>query len=307
MKKVAILAAALSVAVAGQASAELVYALTGNLFATSLVKFDSANPGVVTTVGTIGTGVRANHSVRAIDFRPATGELYAVSAGPSSGGLAPLQVYKVDLLTAVFSPVGNTFNVTAPDVRVSMDFNPTVDRIRIVTGNDQNLRAHPDTGALVSADTNLAYVSGDVNFGQNNFVSDVAYTKNRVGGGPTTMYVFDYLVNSLATVGGIGGTPSPNTGQMNTVANIDPLAFFPDDSGMGLDVSGATDIAYISYRQNGKEEIGTIDLGTGAVTSLGQFPSGVDILDISVAVVVPEPTALAGVVLGGAALLRRRK
>jgi hypothetical protein len=305
MQKVSLIAAALSVAVCGSASAELVYALTGSAFAASLVKFDSATPGVITTVGAISSGVRPSHNVRAIDFRPATGELYALSVGPATSGQAPIQIYKVNLNTAAFTAVGSTFNVPTPDIRPSIDFNPTVDRIRIVSGNDMNLRAHPDTGALVSTDTPLNYVAGDVNFGLNGFVNAIAYSKNRVGGGPTTMYGFDYNQNALITVGGIGGTPSPNTGGMNTVVNIDPNAFFPDDSAMGMDISSTTDIAYLNYRLNGKEEIGTLNLTTGAVTSLGQFPSNVDILDI--AVVIPEPTSLALVALGGAAVLRRRK
>lgn len=306
MQKVSLIAAALSVAVCGSASAELVYALTGVAAAATLVKFDSATPGTVTNVGLISAGVRPNHAVRAIDFRPATGELYALSVGSAVSGQAPVQIYKVNLANAAFTTVGSTFNVPTPDNRPSIDFNPTVDRIRIVSGNDMNLRAHPDTGALLATDTKLDYVAGDANFGLNGFVNAIAYTNNRVNGGPTTLYGFDYNQNALVTIGGIGGTPSPNTGGMNTVVNIDPLAFFPFDSGMGMDVSSTTNIAYLNYLlENGKEELGSINLTTGAVTSLGQFSSNVNIMDI--AVVIPEPTSLALVALGGAAVLRRRK
>jgi hypothetical protein len=45
------------------------------------------------------------------------------------------------------------------------DFNPTVDRIRVQSDADQNLRLNPATGALAATDTTLSFAVGDTNQG----------------------------------------------------------------------------------------------------------------------------------------------
>ena len=56
-----------------QVSAATLYGVTtGN----SLIRFDSATPGTTTTVGAI-TGLQGGENVLGIDFRPATGQLFA--------------------------------------------------------------------------------------------------------------------------------------------------------------------------------------------------------------------------------------
>jgi hypothetical protein len=37
----------------------------------------------------------------------------------------------------------------------SLDFNPTVDRIRLVTASGQNLRLHPELGTVVATDGSI--------------------------------------------------------------------------------------------------------------------------------------------------------
>ena len=71
--------------------------------------------------------------------------------------------------TAPFSPAlsGSAFG---------FDFNPTVDRIRIVSDTGQNLRAHPDTGAVVAVDGSLRYAITDVAAGHDPDVVGAAYT-----------------------------------------------------------------------------------------------------------------------------------
>ena len=46
---------------------------------------------------------------------------------------------------------------------IGFDFNPTVDRIRVVSSNDRNYRLNPNTGAIAFIDTNLAYAATDPN------------------------------------------------------------------------------------------------------------------------------------------------
>ena len=67
-------------ALSNTANAEKIYGITdnGSGFGVSLISFDSATPAVQTTIGAL-TGIVGTQLVRAIDFRPADGKLYAVS------------------------------------------------------------------------------------------------------------------------------------------------------------------------------------------------------------------------------------
>ena len=68
------------------------------------------------------------------------------------------QIYTVDTRTGVASAIGTP---PLPTISaVGFDFNPTVDRLRIVTQVGQNVRANPDTGALAATDVNRGYPSG---------------------------------------------------------------------------------------------------------------------------------------------------
>ena len=93
--------------------------------------------------------------VLGIDVRPANGKLYGLTStgrilviDPASGG-----TQLVSTSTAV--PSGSAFGV---------DFNPVVDRLRVVSSTGQNLRINVDTGAA-TVDTALSFASGDANSG----------------------------------------------------------------------------------------------------------------------------------------------
>lgn len=69
----------LAMAAATSSQAELIYGMTAagsasDLGGIGLVSFDSASPGSRSFHGNF-TGVMNGHSIRSIDFRPATGEL----------------------------------------------------------------------------------------------------------------------------------------------------------------------------------------------------------------------------------------
>ena len=113
----------------------------------NLVSFLSSSPGTVTTIGPF-TGVVAGHGVRSLDFRPATGVLYAIS---TNGAAA--QLYTVNLTNAALTPVGPGVTLgTNIFISVEMEFNPVVNLIRVVTAasgasaQNNNFRLNPDTG-----------------------------------------------------------------------------------------------------------------------------------------------------------------
>src|SRR5688572_29900743 len=87
---------------ASAARAGTVYGLSFNTAdgSVTLVRFESASPGNVTTIGPI-TGLSPGQSPGAIDFRPANGRLYL-----GGGGLPEAALYTLDLGTAVATQVG---------------------------------------------------------------------------------------------------------------------------------------------------------------------------------------------------------
>lgn len=274
----------------------------------ALVRFDSATPGTVTTIGSFA-GVVAGQALRSIDFRPATGELYAISTSTTTANFAQAQLYTVNLATAALTPVGAGLTLTGnTNVRVEMDFNPVVDRIRIVTGGAtaNNFRANPITGALVQPDTDLAYAPGDALVGNPPALVAAAYSNNTAGATSTTLYGYDYGFDNLVTVGGVGGTPSPNAGQLFTVGTP-PAGFLTTNAAIGMDISGATGILYMTHDDPVSitpMSLYKVNTATGVQTLVGAYGGGLFIADISVQIAaVPEPATYLTTALGLAGLM----
>lgn len=296
------LASAVVLALASSANAELIYGVTtvDGTSGAALVTFDSATPGIATSIAPI-TGVT---NLRGIDFRPANGQLYGLGyTGSSAGGTA--QLYTISTSTGAATPVGASLSLNLGNTtRVSLDFNPVVDRLRVVSGTGANVRLNPNDGTLAGTDTSLA---------SSLLIGGVAYDRNNAGATQTTLFAYDYIGDNIGTIGGVNGAPSPNTGSFTVLGTTNPpITSFGADN--GFDISGATGIAYLTG-DNGpsataNDELYTINLLTGAATIV---PTGlidnemtVNLLDISVVPVIPEPTSLATIALGSLLLKRRR-
>jgi hypothetical protein len=160
------------------ARAESVIGLTT---ANSLVAFDSATPGAISAAIPI-TGIGAE-TIFDIDRRPENGLLYGFG---SAGNL-----YLVDPITgaATLNAALTGVDLDPGGTRFSIDFNPTVDRLRIISNTGQNLRLTPGTGTTS--------VDGPLNGASTGAVS-VAYTNN-IGTATTTVlfYIGPTTPNSL--------------------------------------------------------------------------------------------------------------
>jgi len=258
-----------------------------------LVSFSTATPGSVSTIGAI-TGLTAGQTLRSVDFRPNGNGLYGFSADAAGNS----QIYTISLTTGAATAVGAGFslpNFGAGD-RISIDFNPAVDRLRIVTLGGRSYRANPITGAFVAQDTNLAFASGT-----GASISGIAYSNNIPGApGGTTLFAYDYAGDNLATIGGPNGVPSPNLGQVNVIGSTGLFALGLDTS---FDISGATGAAFAGVNDfGGPAELFSVNLGTGAHTLVGAF--GTDLVDFSI---LPAPSSLALLGLGGLVVGRRRR
>lgn len=263
----------------------------------SLFRFQSNTPGTQNTIGAV-TGLSSGHALRSIDFRPATGGLYALSTSTTDPTAA--QLYLLDLTTGAATPLGTGFTLADnTSNRVSIDFNPTVDRVRIVTGSGQSYRANPVNGAFVARDTNLAFNTGAGT--GTPFISGIAYSNNFPGGGTTTLYGYDYSNDQIVTIGGLNSSPSPNGG---VVFNVGGTGIITGTASIGFDISSATGAAYLAADLSGNiDRFYQVNLATGAVNDNGSFGIGV----LSISTVIPAPSAAAVAGLGLLVAARRRR
>lgn len=292
-----LLALAATAAVGSTASAETVYGLAGTTAAGfSLFSFDSATPGVSTSVGAGITNLTAGTQLVGMDYRPATRTMYAIGYNTTA---FTIQLYSVNVGTAALTAVGATTTVTGLNGsnRFGFDFNPVVDRIRVTHSSGANFRLNPNDGTVAGTDTALTY---DASTGSTGIpaIYGAAYSSNFVGAASTTLYGYDYRTDQLTTVGGINGAPSPNGG---LVFNIGDSGVISGSGGLDIDISAAG--AAFGVLDN---EFYTVNLATGAFTSAGLLTGRTDVLDIAA---VPEPSTyvlVAVVALGGVVLRRRR-
>ena len=272
-------------ATAAQSAA--VYALSSN--STTLVRFDTATPGVVTTVGALSG---ATTSLDGIDFRPADGALYGYNAATSG-------IYRVDTATGMTTLVSTSTTAVGRSA-VGIDFNPAADRLRVVSAADNNLRINVATGATI-VDGTLAYAAGDANFGVNPHITEAAYTNNdRNPATGTELYYIDDFLDALVE------TSAPNGGVLNTVGSLG----FDVDEFLGFDIftsASGINMAFASLRVAGAQGLYSVNLDTGAATFIGGI--GRDQLHSLAVATVPEPGSMALTAAAGLALLglRRRK
>jgi hypothetical protein len=292
----AAIAALIGLSAGERAEAETFYAIgDGGL---SLLRFSSDDPGSVNRVGFFGG---FGSGLDAIDFRPATGQLYGYQDLTDS-------YFVVDLASAMLTPA------SAPEVGAStntfflgMDWNPTIDRLRVVTDSGQNLVYNPEDGMAV-ARTDLFYVPGDPNEPFAPLVIDNAYTNNLQSnfGGTTQQYVLDYGLDVLALL-------DNNTGRLTTVGEVTLGGSLIDfDEFVGFDIFTGADgsnIAYALFTLDGETSLYTIDLSTAEATRVGGLDGGFGTPYSLAAVPVPEPSTLALVGLGAvpAAVLAARR
>ena len=277
-------AAALALtALSGSAAAELIYATTE--FGT-LVSWDSADPTNLLS-GTPVSGLAANEVIRGIDFRPADGQLYALGSFSN--------LYTVDVDTGAATLVGaGGFTPGLDGSSFGFDFNPTIDRIRVVSDTDQNLVLNPNDGTATGV-TDLFYAAGDANAGADPNVVASAYTNSFAGAATTQLYGIDSGLDILVTQANSAGT-------LNTVGSLG--ADVTDVA--GFDISGLSGTAYIVAlgASDSQSTFWTIDLSTGLVSLVGEVGGGALINSMTV---VPAPAGVLALAAPGLLALRRRR
>ena len=252
------------------------YALTSS---NQLVRYTSGNPLREESVLSL-TGLQSGESLLAIDFRPATGQLYGVSSRS--------QIYVVNLNSGAVSAVGVPFSPAINGSEIGFDFNPTVDRIRLVTSTGQNLRLNPETGEAI-VDGSIKPASARVNA--------VAYTNNMAGAATTTLYDIDVATDKLYKQN------PPNNGNLELIGSLGIQA----SAEAGFDIAPDNSVAIAALFGRGLEEgemeesngnkyrFYYIDLQTGKASNAGKTEReiiGLAILTMPVAYAVDDMNRL---------------
>ncbi len=281
-------------AVAGLASAASAQLTAyGITFDNRLVSFDTSTPGTVTGNVAIA-GLDLGETVLGIDARPATvtGALVIVT---SSNRLMSLG------FDGTATVIGAGFAPALSTSAFGIDFNPTVDRIRVINSDGVNRRLHPGTGAGVAVDTAITFSDSGVP----NIVG-AAYNAFQFGFnapvGSVRQFVVDATRNILGETGSqAGGNASFNGGVVTPVGDLGIIL----TADTGFDIFGPTQSAFLSsFNVGGNTGFYSVNLTTGAATLIGSVGEGLGVRDITV---IPTPGA--GALLGLAALasLRRRR
>jgi hypothetical protein len=200
------------------------FALTAS---NELVTYRSGNPLAEVSAMAI-TGLAAGERLLAIDFRPLNGQLYGVSSAS--------KIYTISLSSGMATAVSGAFTPMISGDWVGFDFNPTVDRIRLVTNNGQNLRLNPATGQVAAIDGTINPMNTDV--------SAVAYTNSFAGATSTTLYDIDVATDMLYM------QAPPNNGTLVAVGSLGVQAV----GEAGFDISPDNSVAIAALYGRGLDE-----------------------------------------------------
>jgi hypothetical protein len=190
-------------------------------------------------------------NVVGIDVRPADGMLYAVTA---DGG-----IYTLDAKSGAATMKSKLSETLKAGTKVTVDFNPVADRLRVITSDGINLRVNVDDGKA-TVDGAIKFKDGDANAGKTPMVVAGAYT-NSANPKPTATALYDID----ATTGSLVSQAPPNDGVLNTIGALGikldgPVAF-------NIVVKGEDNAAWLVTGGM----LYTVDLKTGKATSAGKL------------------------------------
>ena len=182
-------------------------------------------------------------------------------------------MYAINPSTGAATQIGTTpFSTSLPAGGTwSVDFNPTVDRVRVVHSGGLNLRVNQTDGTLAATDTPVS--AGTVNA--------LAYDRSVAGTTGTTLYVLDGTADRLASMGSINSAPqSPNSGVLNAIGGLgtDAQADIAFDIAPASSAFAGTAIA--TMQVGGTQGLYTVDLRTGAATLQGTVAAA--LIDLAV-------------------------
>jgi hypothetical protein len=227
---------------------------TGN----SLLRFSSDNPRKLRAKQI--TGLPAGVSVKGIDFRPASGDLYALGSDRV--------VYRLNPNTAIAVPEGKSFD-QMPSILNSdlngFDFNPTVDKIRVTSDARDNLRLNPDDGTLLMVDTMLT--PADVQIVGSAYTNS-SFTAFVTRPAATVLYAYDVS-------GAVDRLWIQNPANAGTL--VTPLSTgMRLRSNLGFDIAGKNNVGWVAGQEMGRfgSRLYRLDVASGQTKEIGRIGDG---------------------------------
>jgi len=217
-----------------------------------LYTFTDSRPGDWKRV--VLRGLASGERIVGLDVRPANRQLVAVT---NQSRLYTVSRSKRSVTAIGAAPLTPALAGTS----FGFDFNPAVDRIRLVSAGGQNLRLQPDTGAVAATDKPLVYKAGDPAGGVAPAVLGSAYTNSVRGATMTALYGIDSGRDTLVI------QAPPNDGVLSTVGALGVNLAGP----LGFDISARDGGAYVLARRAGlaRSRLFGLNLMTGAATQIG--------------------------------------
>jgi DNA-binding beta-propeller fold protein YncE len=223
---------------ASAAQADMIVALSGD---NTLAIIDAKSGKVTGKTKIDGLG-----AVLGIDVRPLDGQLYALA---SDGTVAT-----IDPKTGKATTKSKLDTLPPAGVKVTVDFNPVADKMRIIGSDGTNLRANVDDGK-VTKDQPLKFAETDAANGKTPMIVAGGYTNSMKGAKETTLYDID------AKLGGLLRQAPPNDGILNSIGmlGLDAKAVSFD---IVTDASGANKGMLLSGKK-----LYSVDLASGKTAS----------------------------------------
>jgi hypothetical protein len=236
-----------------------------------LVTVDTDAPGVILETLPI-TGLDRGESILAIDFRPLTGQLYALSSEAWIGIVNPVSGF--------FTRVGNgRLATTLTGRHYDLEFDPTRDTLRLTSDAAENFRINPTTAEL-TVDSNVYYAVGEPGYGTLPCLVGASYTNSVPNAVATTLFAIDQERDALVRMGSVGGIPLDSSrGELFQVGGLG-IATGPR---VGFDTS-PDGVAWAALSVPGPSAsiLTTIDLVSGRATPLFSY-GALAIRDLAVA------------------------
>jgi trimeric autotransporter adhesin len=198
------------------------------------------------------TGIPDAESVVGADVRPADRTIIALTSAGKLYTVDPTSGMAVFKSTLANDPADGSAPYSAlAGSAFAVDFNPVVDRLRIVSNSGQNLRVNVDTGATITDGTINPATPG---------LSAAAYTNNFAGTCRTQLYAIDATARTLLL------QDPPNNGAVSVVGSLGDAAIGTVHSFEIFTGSDGTNLALVTATATGGERIAQVNLSTGALS-----------------------------------------
>jgi hypothetical protein len=255
-------------------------------------------------------GLQTGEQLVAIDVRPQNGRLYVLAQNPKTGSvrLYLLDIAGPDLRANAIGEAGGFVDALGNPIPVlaqgfNIDFNPSVDRLRVVSTAGLNFRMNPNNGALVDGDfgtpgspTAGLNPDGGLNLGgAPSGATGTAYSNSAINTTITTQYSLNHVTDTLYIQN------RPNAGTLTQALPItldgSPLDFGPAS---GIDIAPGINapssnapavgqaVAVLSVA--GQSRLYRVDLATGVATAQGA--AGLNVVDVAVLGAAPTANVL---------------